>query len=61
MRAVVALDLPVLSAAANAAPPRWNFHKYVVGKDGRLEKTFPSKGTPESAELRDALEAALKE
>jgi glutathione peroxidase len=51
----------LLGGADGANAPKWNFHKYVIGKDGKLKKTFPSKVTPESAELRDALEAALKE
>jgi len=40
--------------------PKWNFHKYVVGKDGQVHAGFPSAVKPESAELRDAIEAALK-
>jgi glutathione peroxidase len=39
--------------------PNWNFCKYVIGKDGRVVAFFPSKVTPESKELRDAIEAAL--
>src|SRR5437867_1999882 len=41
--------------------PKWNFHKYVIGKDGQVRAGFNSKVTPESKELRDAIEAALKE
>lgn len=41
--------------------PKWNFHKYVVGKDGRVKASFASAVTPDSAELRKALDAALKE
>ena len=41
--------------------PQWNFHKYLVGKDGKVRKEFPSSVKPESAELRDAIAAALKE
>lgn len=40
--------------------PKWNFTKYVVGKDGKVVAAFPSKVTPESAELRTALDEALK-
>ncbi len=40
--------------------PKWNFHKYVVGKDGQVKAAFPSKVAPESKELKDALEGALK-
>ena len=39
--------------------PGWNFAKYVIGKDGRMIAFFGSKVTPESKELRDALDAAL--
>jgi glutathione peroxidase len=39
--------------------PKWNFHKFLVGKDGQVRASFPSKVTPESKELRDAIEAAL--
>jgi glutathione peroxidase len=45
---------------AKQPEPKWNFHKYLVGKDGQVISSFPSKITPESKELRDALEAALK-
>lgn len=40
--------------------PAWNFHKYLVGKDGKVIAAFPSDVAPESRELRGALEAALK-
>ncbi len=39
--------------------PEWNFHKYVVGKDGLVKKAFPSKVKPESEELRKAIDEAL--
>ena len=39
--------------------PSWNFCKYVVGKDGKVVAFYPSKVTPESTELRDAIEGAL--
>ena len=41
--------------------PQWNFHKYLVGKDGRVIAAFPSKVTPESPELRAAIDKALAE
>ncbi len=47
--------------AAKNGEPKWNFHKYVVGKDGQVKNAFKSGVTPESAELRTALAAALKE
>ncbi|NMO20522.1 glutathione peroxidase [Pyxidicoccus fallax] len=39
--------------------PKWNFHKYVVGKDGQVKAAFPSAVTPESAELKAAIDSAL--
>jgi glutathione peroxidase len=39
--------------------PSWNFGKYVIGKDGKVVAFFPSKVTPESKELRDAIDGAL--
>jgi len=47
--------------SAKHGAPAWNFHKYVVGKDGQVRAGFKSAVTPESKELHDALEAALKE
>ncbi len=40
--------------------PKWNFHKFLIGKDGRLIVGFPSKVTPDSAEVKAAIDAALK-
>ncbi len=45
-------------AAKNGAP-KWNFHKYVVGKDGAVAAAFASEVEPDSAALRVAIEAAL--
>lgn len=45
--------------AKNGAP-KWNFHKYVVGKDGQVAASFPSSVKPDSDELKTAIEAALK-
>ena len=39
--------------------PRWNFAKYLVGKDGKVIRFFDSKVTPESPDLRQAIDAAL--
>ena len=45
---------------AKQAAPKWNFHKYLVGKDGQVLAAFPSAVEPESAELKAAIDAALK-
>ncbi len=45
---------------AKHGEPAWNFHKYLVGKDGQVIAAFPSKVAPDSPELKAAIEAALK-
>ena len=37
----------------------WNFHKFLIGKDGKLIEHFDSKVKPEDAKLTDAIEKAL--
>ncbi|MBM3504571.1 MAG: glutathione peroxidase [Alphaproteobacteria bacterium] len=49
----------VTKEAGEAAAPRWNFHKILIGKDGALAGVFPSKVDPLSKELTDAIDAAL--
>ena len=39
--------------------PKWNFSKYVVGKDGKVLAFFPSAVTPEDPALRAAISKAL--
>ncbi|WP_310496124.1 glutathione peroxidase [Sandarakinorhabdus sp.] len=39
--------------------PQWNFHKYLVGRDGRLIAAFGSKVTPMSPEVNAAVNGAL--
>ncbi len=46
---------------AKHGEPAWNFHKYLVGKDGRVRAAFKSGVRPESVEFRDAVTAALAE
>ncbi len=41
--------------------PKWNFHKYLVGKNGDVKAAFPSSVAPEAKELRAAIDAALAE
>lgn len=40
--------------------PNWNFCKYLVGKDGRVINYYKSGTKPDDAELRKAIEEALK-
>lgn len=44
---------------ASGEAPGWNFHKYLVGRDGRLLGSFPSAVPPRAPALRGAIEAAL--
>ena len=48
-------------AMGPAGVPNWNFHKYLVGRDGRLLRSFSTKLPPESAEITGAIEKALAE
>jgi glutathione peroxidase len=41
------------------AEPNWNFHKILIGKDGRPVAAFASGVTPQSAELSQAITTAL--
>jgi glutathione peroxidase len=46
--------------SADWGEPKWNFHKYLVSKTGRVIKAFPTSTDPSNPVLRDAIEAALK-
>jgi len=39
----------------------WNFTKFLIGRDGRIIKRFPSQTKPDSAEVQSAIAAALAE
>jgi glutathione peroxidase len=39
--------------------PAWNFHKYLIGRDGKVLGSFPSKVTPDDKKLVSQLETAL--
>ncbi len=45
--------------AGEGAAPRWNFHKYLIGKKGELLGGWPSRVSPTSKEITGAIEAAL--
>jgi len=38
---------------------RWNFTKFLVGRDGKILKRFESKTKPDSTEMVQTIEAAL--
>jgi len=41
--------------------PRWNFHKYLIARDGRVVESFPSQVAPDDPRLISAIEALLEE
>ena len=54
---------PFYKWAAQLRPfeaPRWNFHKYLVGRDGELRDAWPSRVAPMSAQVTQAVEEALR-
>jgi glutathione peroxidase len=40
--------------------PRWNFHKYLVGRDGRIVASFPQSVTPDDPRIVAAIERELR-
>ncbi len=45
---------------AGKGPVKWNFEKFLIGRDGKTIGRYPSKVEPESDELTGAIETALK-
>ena len=43
----------------NSAAPKWNFHKIIIGKDGKIKDTFASITNPSSKKFIKAIEEAL--
>ena len=46
-------------ASTSGQAPEWNFHKYLVGRDGKLIASFPSRMTPLDGKLVAEVEKAL--
>ena len=46
-------------AARGGGAPRWNFHKYLVARDGATVTGFATRVAPDAPELVRAVEAAL--
>jgi glutathione peroxidase len=44
---------------ATGQAPKWNFTKYLIGRDGKVIEYFPSKVTPEDPALVGKIEQAL--
>jgi len=47
------------SQLGEEALPKWNFHKYLIGKDGELVETIGSRVSPGAAEVKQAIERAI--
>jgi glutathione peroxidase len=45
--------------ARQSEAPRWNFHKYVIDRHGRVVAAFPSRVEPDAPELAAAIEGVL--
>ena len=57
---------PLYSALSGKESPfpgdvKWNFGKFLIGRDGRIVKRFEPKVTPDSPEVAQAIETALAE
>lgn len=50
----------LVDEAGEGAAPKWNFHKFLVAKDGTLAGVFGSRTEPAAAEIVAAIEAELK-
>jgi glutathione peroxidase len=55
---------PLYEALAGKDSPypgdiKWNFGKFLIGRDGKIVKRFEPRTTPDSAEVTQAIEAAL--
>ncbi|MGB5471957.1 MAG: glutathione peroxidase, partial [Gammaproteobacteria bacterium] len=46
-------------AAVTGEEPRWNFHKYLVDRNGRVVASFPSQVTPDDRRLVQMIEDLL--
>ena len=44
---------------ATGQTPQWNFHKYLVSRDGKIIKSFSSEVTPDTADFVSELETLL--
>ena len=57
---------PLYVALAGETSPfpgniKWNFTKFVIGRDGKIRQRFDSRVKPDAAEMTQAIEAALAE
>lgn len=48
-----------LAEGADGDFPRWNFHKYLIDREGKVVASFGSRVKPDAEELIDAIERAI--
>lgn len=48
-------------AKATGSKPQWNFHKYLLDRNGKIAATFGSDVSPESPQVVGAIEKALNQ
>ncbi|MEO1103107.1 MAG: glutathione peroxidase [Pseudomonadota bacterium] len=48
------------AAGGRSAVPAWNFHKILIGRDGRFVTAFPSFVNPDDGRVVSAIEEALR-
>jgi glutathione peroxidase len=48
-----------LAAGAGGEYPGWNFHKYLIDRQGKVVASFGSRTKPDDAKLLEAIESAL--
>lgn len=48
-------------AKATGEVPKWNFHKYLIGRDGKVVANFGSRTKPDAPEVIAAIETALRQ
>jgi len=46
-------------AKATGASPRWNFHKYLIDRDGKQVLSFDTRVSPDDPKLVGAIEKLL--
>ena len=49
----------VVAELGEDATPKWNFHKYLFGRDGAIAGTFGSRTPPDDAEIAAAIDTSL--
>jgi glutathione peroxidase len=59
VRGAEAHPLYAWMAREGGGPPRWNFHKYLIGREGRVARSFGTAVEPDSMQLVRAVETAL--